>query len=443
MTLKKYESYKDTGVEWIGEVPEHWDVSNLGYRSTMIVPMRDKPTEFNGNIPWIRIEDVNDMYIDDTLSEQRVTPELVKEMNLKVFPVGTVLCTCSCNMGTTAIVNAPLISNQTFIGIVPKENLNSEYLFYLMKANKDRLQFISQGAIQQYLSRHDFEHLKLAFPTIQEQYQIANYLTSKVGGIDELISLKNKMLLNLQEQRQAIITEAVTKGLNPNVKMKDSGVEWIGEVPEHWRVVSLQRISTKITNGYVGPTRDILVDEPGTRYIQSLHVKNGKIIFDRKPYYVDEAWAKQHKKSTLKEGNLLFVQTGDIGQVAVVPREFEGCNCHALIIVEFNHEIGNGYYYSYYFQSGVGRQQLISIKTGALHPHLDCGVLKFVKVVVPPISEQMEIYNYLLKEDLRIRELIEDIKNQIEQLQEYKQSLIYEVVTGKIDVREFAKVEKV
>ena len=113
-------------------------------------------------------------------------------------------------------------------------------------------------------------------------------------------------------------------------KYKSSGVEWLGEIPQEWEALRLSRINTKLTNGFVGPTRDIL-EEEGIRYLQSLHIKNGRIVFDS-PYFVSEEWSDKHKKSVLHTGDILIVQTGDIGQVAAVTDEFSGCNCHALII---------------------------------------------------------------------------------------------------------------
>jgi type I restriction enzyme S subunit len=201
---------KDSGVEWIGEIPEHWDVSNLGYKSRMIVPMRDKPVNLTGDVPWIRIEDFKGKYISESVSGQGVETELINKMNLKVYPNGTVLCSCSCTMGRTAIVASPLISNQTFIGIVPSQQLCSSYLYYLMQVCSEWLQYLGQGAIQQYLSRHDFEHLKVTFPPISEQQAIADYLDQKTTEINDLISGIQKSIAQLKSYRQSLISEAVT-----------------------------------------------------------------------------------------------------------------------------------------------------------------------------------------------------------------------------------------
>jgi type I restriction enzyme S subunit len=201
---------KDSGVEWLGEVPEGWEIKKLGYQAKMIVPMRDKPPSFNGDIPWIRIEDFNGKYISDSKSNQRVSKEITNAMNLKVYPIGTVLCSCSCNMGATAIVENPLISNQTFIGIVPKENIDSEYLYYLMNSNSERLQYLGSGAIQQYLSKENFQNLKFAIPSHSEQRTIAAFLDRETGRIDTLTIKVQESISKLREYRTALISAAIT-----------------------------------------------------------------------------------------------------------------------------------------------------------------------------------------------------------------------------------------
>ena len=124
------------------------------------------------------------------------------------------------------------------------------------------------------------ENLKLPATPPEEQRIISAFLDHETAKIDQLVAKQERLIELLKEKRQAVISHAVTKGLNPDAPMKDSGVEWLGEVPEHWRMLRISNITTKITNGYVGPTRDILVEE-GVPYLQSLHIKNGKILFER------------------------------------------------------------------------------------------------------------------------------------------------------------------
>lgn len=201
---------KDSGIEWIGEIPAHWNIEPLGVNSRLIVPMRDKPPAFDGEIPWIRIEDFDGKYISDSKSDQRVSDDIVKAMHLKIYPIGTVLCSCSCDMGATAIVTKPLTSNQTFIGIVPSSRLDSGYLYYLMQVAKVHLNVISTGAIQQYLSKNDFSRLRMPSPDVKEQGAIADYIDRETSNLDTLVSKICEHIAKLQEYRTALISAAVT-----------------------------------------------------------------------------------------------------------------------------------------------------------------------------------------------------------------------------------------
>ncbi|WP_257292588.1 restriction endonuclease subunit S, partial [Endozoicomonas sp. ONNA1] len=240
----------------------------------------------------------------------------------------------------------------------------------------------------------------------------------------------------LKEKRQAVISHAVTKGLNPDAPMKDSGVEWLGEVPEHWVVNTISQVSQKITNGYVGPTRDILV-ESGVPYIQATHIKNGKVNFDN-AYFVTELWSHKHAKSILKKDDVLIVQTGaGTGDVGLVSDEEEGYNCHALIIVQPKADKMTGEFLSHVLSSSYGYAVLYSIRTGGMHPHLNCGEVKFVRTPQPPLNEQMLINDYLRDIRVKYSDLMSEVESQIDLLKERRTALISAAVTGKIDVRDW------
>jgi type I restriction enzyme S subunit len=201
---------KPSGIEWLGDVPEHWEKLRLGYSAKLIVPMRDKPPKFGGNIPWIRIEDFDGKYISDSKSEQRVGDKIIDDLNLKVFPAGTVLCSCSCRMGATAIVTKPLITNQTFIGIIPGAKLTSEFVYYILQVYAEQLQIYATGAIQKYLSREDFHQIHLFVPSIEEQQSINAYLNREVSRVDTIISKIQSEISAISEYRTHIISDLVT-----------------------------------------------------------------------------------------------------------------------------------------------------------------------------------------------------------------------------------------
>lgn len=201
---------KESGEIWVGKVPKHWKVLKLKCHTRMITPMRDKPEDLSGDIPWVRIEDYNGKYIDSSREGFGVSEQTIKEMNLKVYPVGSILCTSSCDLGKCAIVATPLVSNQRFINIVPDEDTSSDYLYYVMSSNADRMNHLSTGTIQANLSRVAFEHLLIQFPPLEEQKEIASYLDYKVESIDSSIMGKEKMVEKLREYKKTLIYEVVT-----------------------------------------------------------------------------------------------------------------------------------------------------------------------------------------------------------------------------------------
>ena len=201
---------KDSGIEWIGDIPAEWDVLSLVAHTSMLTPMRDRPENLDGPIPWVRIEDFEGKYIESSKAGLGVSMKTVKEMNLKVYPVGTILCTSSCIMGKCAIVSRELVSNQRFIGIIPDRTTDKTYLYYLMTSNAERMNFLSTGALQANLSRSAFEHLKVQFPPYSEQQEIVAYLDDKCEKIDALIARKQQYLTENENYKKSLIYEYVT-----------------------------------------------------------------------------------------------------------------------------------------------------------------------------------------------------------------------------------------
>ena len=208
--LDPHAKMKDSGVEWIGEIPEEWKVLPLKRHVDMLTPMRDKPEDLSGLIPWIRIEDFEGKFISKSKDGLGVSAETISQMNLKVYPVGTVLCTSSCDLGKCAIVSTPLVSNQRFIGIIPKPSISSDFLYYLMLSNAERLNMLSTGTIQANLSRVEFERLRVQIPPLPEQRAIAAYLDEKCSAIDALIEEKKQLIEDLGVYKKSLIYETVT-----------------------------------------------------------------------------------------------------------------------------------------------------------------------------------------------------------------------------------------
>ena len=407
----KYEKYKDSGIEWIGEIPIHWEVCAF----------KRKITINNG-------KDYKD-FLDN-----------------EIYPVmGSGGCFAYCSkymydgeallMGRKGTIDKPLYINgkfwvvDTMFYAVPAKDLYCKFAYYLALTFPYSL--YSTSTALPSMTQTDLGNNPVAFPPLIEQQAIATYLDEKCGEINRAIDVQKKKIDLLNEMKQTIITDAVTKGLDSNATMKDSGVEWIGKIPEHWEVRRLKTLCKSIRNGYVGPTRD-LYQEFGIPYIQSVHIKDGNILFEREEYYVSDEWAKKHPK--IKKGNILVVQTGDIGQIALVNAKYDLCNCHALIILDINNNVISSEFLSLYLRSNIGKELMLQTKTGALLPHLNSTQIGFTKALLPPFQEQQSIVAHIEKETTKIDTQISKANRHIELLEELKQSIITEAVTGKIKV---------
>jgi type I restriction enzyme S subunit len=331
-----------------------------------------------------------------------------------------------------------MVVSTGFAVIRPAQRLNKRFASYCLRARGFINEVVTRSVGVSYPAINSSELISIFVPEVplSEQTQIANFLDRETAKIDALIEKQQRLIALLKEKRQAVISHAVTKGLDPSAPMKDSGVEWLGEVPAHWEILSVSKISKKITNGYVGPTRDILVSD-GVPYVQATHIKRGRVNFDE-AYFVRKAWSDAHSKSILAKGDVLIVQTGaGTGDIGLVTEKEVGFNCHALIIVQPKKEMIMGEFLSLVFQSQYGYSVLYSIRTGGMHPHLNCGEVQFVKLPVPPVSEQAEIVSHIQENIKKFDDLIEKQVVAISLMQERRTALISAAVTGKIDVRNF------
>ncbi|UUW71605.1 restriction endonuclease subunit S [Pseudomonas oryzihabitans] len=422
-SFPRYLAYKDSGAEWLGEVPEHWGVSPLKWLAEQVT---DKATTSNFQVGLENIEGWTGCFIE-TDTEFAGDGIAFRQKDIlfgKLRPY----------LAKVWLADKSGQAVGDFFVLRPRA-INSEFIhkYILMPTVIEGLNASTIGAKMPRVGWEDMAALAVTIPPHKEQTQIARFLDHETARIDALIEEQQRLIELLKEKRKVVISHAVTKGLEPTVPMKDSGVEWLGEVPAHWEVRKLSTITNKITNGFVGPTRDILVDE-GIRYLQSLHIKGNRIKFDV-PYYVREAWSLDHKKSILESGDVLIVQTGDIGQVAVVTDEFAGCNCHALIVCSPVRDSISGEWLSWVLNTNYGRQSLLSIQTGALHPHLNCGNVKDLYIPVPPLAEQEDICKFVEGSLGCFDSLISESESAGLLLRERRSALISAAVTGKIDVR--------
>lgn len=447
MSFPKYPKYKDSGVEWLGDVPEHWDVSRLGFECDTLVPMRDKPEQLDGHIPWIRIEDFDGKFISSSKSGQGISSKTVTKMNLKVMPVGTVLCSCSCSMGKTAIVATPLVTNQTFIGIVPKQTFTPDYLYFLFHAAAEHLNSIGTGAIQSYLSRDDFRRLRLPCPPREEQALLTEFLDRETSKIDALIAEQRRLIELLKEKRQAVISHAVTKGLNPNAPMKPSGIEWLGDVPLDWEVTRLKHLVIADRGIQMGPFGGMLKELEVSPTPFKLYGQQNTINDD---FEVGSRWLSEDRFMALREYELLpndvvLTRKGaSIGHCRLVPEHIQqGVIDSDTIRVRLNFDQLTVAFAVLLMHEGYLEIEIMHKQKGSVLPGLNTGTIANLCIALPKIDEQNEICKHTEYFGGQILSLIAEATRAIDLLQERRTALISAAVTGKIDVREFAHVETV
>jgi type I restriction enzyme S subunit len=420
MSFPRYPKYKASGVELFREVPEHW---------VICAPKRRIQSLAGGTLikGACADEPSDDLFPGFSASGQNIwLEEYIYDCPAIVLSaVGA-----RCGKAFKADGKWGAVANTHCL--FPRAESNRDYLWYL--TNQEDW-WEKGGSAQPFVKVSETLARPWVFPPLPEQTAIAEFLDRETGKIDGLVAEQRRLIELLKEKRQAVISHAVTKGLNPHSPKKPSGIEWLGEVPEHWETRTIAKASTKITNGFVGPTRDILV-ESGTPYIQATHIKRGRVNFDD-GYFVSPEWSMSHAKSILAEGDVLIVQTGaGTGDIGLVSCNEVGFNCHALIIVASLKDLLSGAYLSSVLQSDYGRQKLESIQTGGMHPHLNCGNVKFVEIPLPPLAEQTAIIEFLKTETAKFDTLTAEAQRAIDLLQERRTALISAAVTGQIDVRE-------
>ena len=290
--------------------------------------------------------------------------------------------------------------------------------------------------IRESLNFIEFKTLRLPAPSFSEQTEIVNFLNRKTGQIDELLRLKERRIELLQEQRTTLINEAVTKGLNPNVEMKPSGVEWIGEIPVHWEVKRIKYLASLISKGTTPTTigREIL-DEGEVRFIKAENIVDNQI--ELKPeYYIDVETNQMLQRSQLKENDCLFVIAGaTIGKVSLVKPNHLPANTNQAVSFIRPDEKEFAEFIYYWLQSD-NIQKIIWLKAvQSAQPNLSMEDLGNLHIPYPSITEQHRIVDYIADKMQNIVQLLQRTYKQIELLKEYRQSLISEAVTGKIDVR--------
>lgn len=421
--MKKYETYKDSGLEWLGMVPEHWEIDKLKYQFGLVTA----PSESSNKIGLENIESATGRFIKtdsdfegDGIAFQpkdivygKLRPYLQKVW-LAEFSGSAVgdFYVFRCNEGTYPTFMKYMLLSHNF-------TVEADGSTYGAKMPRVSCEFIG--------------NLKWAMPPLSEQRIIASYLDHKVGKIDTLISEKEKMVEDLKAYRSSLITETVTKGLNKEVKMKDSGMEWIKKIPATWATVLLKRCATIMTGGTPSTDIDRYWANPTFRWYTPSDFSDDDVVLNDSSRKLDETAIKEYAAKLFPKNSVLVVGIGaTLGKVGISLNE---CSSNQQINAIIFNSMVLPEYGAYYLLAG--KEYIKSQSNAATLPILNQSTMGELQIVVPNIEEQKNIVGFINKKVSVIKEGIENLQIQLSDLKSYKSSLITEAVTGKIDLRDW------
>jgi type I restriction enzyme S subunit len=442
MQFKQYPSYKNSGVEWLGDVPEHWEVKKIKRissvkRGASPRPINDlKYFDDNGEYAWVRISDVtrSNGFLFET--EQRLS-SLGASFSVKLEPESLFL-SIAATVGKPCITKIKTCIHDGFV-YFPKLNKHRDLLFNIFES---KLCFVGLGKLgtQLNLNSETVEDIYVAIPPESEEKAILGYIQTETTRIDNLIAKQEKLIELLEEQRKSIISHAVTKGLNPNAPMKDSGVEWLGDVPEHWEVFQLKSAIKGWRNGKWG-------NEPAAENniccVRVADFDRTKGVINTTKLTYRNYHGENISECILDENSILIERSGGgekqlVGATVVNTLKQTAVCSNFISLLNINPNRVNIFFLQKCFENLYTRKvNEKSIKQTSGIQNLDLKQYLQNNIAYPSLDEQKSIVSYLDAECKKIDLLVDKQYQLIRKLKNYRTSIISHAVTGKIDVREF------
>lgn len=437
----RYDKYKDSGIAWIGEIPEHWDVIKikqlLKNNSLKVGPFGSQLSGsdvLSDGKYWIYNQRT---VLDNNFSSCNsfITHEKYNDLIGFKVNAGDILLTTRGTIGK--ISRVPTTFNEGVIHpCIIRFNINEnilkydilKYIFNDSDLVINQVKYNSNSTTIDVIYSDTLKNIILTCIPNEEQQSIATYLDQKCGEIDELITLQEGMITKLQSYKQSVITETVTKGLDKNVPLKDSGIEWIGEIPEHWICTVFKKfLSEPMQYGANEPAEECNYNDP--RYIRITDIKDDGTLRDDTFKSLPLEKAKEYM---LTKGDLLFARSGaTVGKTFLYKEDYAACFAGYLIKARCNKNELLPNFIFYYTLSNAYQNWKNSIFIQSTIQNIGADKYSVMPIIVPPLSEQQSIANYLDQKCSEIDELISIKQQKIEKLKDYKKSLIFECVTGK------------
>lgn len=445
---EQYAKYKDSGVEWLGEIPSEWSISSIKYLSTLIstggTPKNQISFTDEQEINWFTPSDFSGDFEIRT-SAKYVTFDSVRCGESKLYPSNAILMIgIGATLGKIAICKTDFSCNQQINIIVPNKSVTLEFLAYSLIAQLEQIKQSSNSSTIGIINQDKTKQLVISLPAFIEQNQIIKYLDHETAQIDILIAKQEKLIELLKEKRQAVISHAVTKGLNPDVTMKDSGVEWLGEVPEHWTVSKFKYFAS-IQGGFAFSS-DLFIEE-GTQVLRIGNVYQNSLSLERQPIFIANDLVKNFQDFIVKKNDVLMSLTGTLGKrdygfAIKVETDDQYLLNQRVAKISPNKNIDTDFMV-YVLWSESYLTQLYSLPSGTKQANLSNSDVLGIEIVVPQnMQEQKEIARYIKEKLEKFDEMIAKAKSAIQLMQERRTALISSAVTGKIDVRNWQAPHK-
>lgn len=416
---------KNSGIAWIGEIPIQWSSIKIKYYCDNIfaggTPQSTQEEYWDGPIKWIPSGSCHNKKI--YFAPKSITQKGFENSSTKLIPANTALVAMTgATCGNTGYLTFDSCANQSVTAYVENKRIcNSIYLWYAVQAAKEHLLTFQTGGAQGGVNVENCKNIYLPYVSLEEQNNIAEYLEYKTQIVEEAIANQEAQIEKLKQYKQSLITEVVTKGLNPDAEMKDSGVEWIGEIPSHWSVVRGKAVLENLSRK-VGPEMEVITCfRDGEVTLRKNRREEGFTFSDKEIGY-----------QGIYPGDLVIHgMDGFAGAIGISDSKGKGS---PILIVCDSKENKN--YLMYYLRNLAYRDIFLALSTGIRVRSCDLrwNKLSVLPFVVPPHKEQEEIIEYLNNKCNQIDKLIEIKQSKIAKLNEYKKSLIYEYVTGKKEV---------
>jgi type I restriction enzyme S subunit len=444
MSYPAYVEMKDSGVEWIGDVPRHWEPVRFKFIAAFYgggTPSKDNASYWKGDIPWVSPKDMKCRVIYD--SEDHISEEALKGSATRLIEKGAVLIVVRSGILKHSIpvaINAvPVALNQDMKAIVPGDKIEASFLAHLIDGcqNALLLEWRKSGATVESLEHDYIANTTLILPQPDEQRAIVRFLNSKTDEIDALIKLKERQLELLDKKRQALISHAVTRGLDSSAPLRPSDIQWFGDIPAHWEVQRIKFNALKIGSGKTPKGGAEVYVDKGVVFLRSQNIHDDGLRLEDVVYISNAIDKEMSETRVLPRDVLLNITGASIGRACCVPSNFPKANVNQHVCIIRLKEGLEPEYLAYFLQSGIAKGQILSLENGSSREGLNfeqVGNLVFTLPANDP-DEQREIVAFLNIETARIDGIAQTVQMQINKLRDYRQSLISAAVTGKIDVR--------